>query len=173
MPHQTLYKLKPKYGPVLRLKLGSINTLGTLALGRYGSYWHMDRCICSTKLLVNKRINEMAPLRQKCLDDMMRYIEEDIVAAHAQGQIGKDLLDSGSKKGKELFDAMNKVMEWAGKPILADFFLILKWLNPQGIKKNMELGSNITSEAIDMNEMVGIIARKLIPFEAIPKKHVM
>ncbi|WRX23931.1 Cytochrome P450 - like 10 [Theobroma cacao] len=176
MPHQTLYKLKPKYGLVLSLKLGSINTLviqsakiaselfknddqniydphnyyqGTLALGKYGSYWCMDRCICSTKLLVNKRINEMAPLRQKCLDDMMRYIEEDIVAAHARGQISKvnlahflflmqfnlvgnlvlsrDLLDSGSKKGQELFDAMNKVMEWAGKPILADFLLVLKW----------------------------------------------
>ncbi|XVE96519.1 hypothetical protein REPUB_Repub02eG0229600 [Reevesia pubescens] len=27
MPHQTLYKLKPKYGPVLKLQLGSVNTV--------------------------------------------------------------------------------------------------------------------------------------------------
>ncbi|XWS66757.1 hypothetical protein CRYUN_Cryun05aG0227800 [Craigia yunnanensis] len=105
MPHQTLYKLKPKYGPVLSLKLGSVNTVviksakaaselfknhdqdffdrqcpvvltahnycrGTLALGRYGKYWRMLRRICSMELLVNRRINEMAVLRRKCIDDM-------------------------------------------------------------------------------------------------------
>ncbi|XWS66754.1 hypothetical protein CRYUN_Cryun05aG0227500 [Craigia yunnanensis] len=36
-----------------------------------------------------------------------------------------------------------------------------------------DLGSNITPDAIDMKERVGITARKLIPLEAIPKKRVM
>ena len=38
---------------------------------------------------------------------------------------------------------------------------------------DLDLGSNITPDAIDMKERVGITARKLIPLEAIPKKRVM
>ncbi|XWS66756.1 hypothetical protein CRYUN_Cryun05aG0227700 [Craigia yunnanensis] len=86
-------------------------------------------------------------------------MEEDKAEAHARGEEGKinlahflfltsfnlvgnlvlsrDLLSSRSKEGKEFFDAMNKVMVWAGKPNLADFLPILKWLDPQGIQRNM------------------------------------
>ncbi|CAK9161835.1 unnamed protein product [Ilex paraguariensis] len=32
---------------------------------------------------------------------------------------------------------MNKVMEWAGKPNVADFLPFLKWLDPMRIKRNM------------------------------------
>lgn len=194
VPHQTLYKFRLKYGPVLGLKLGSVNTVviqsakaaselfkkhdqdfcdrkcphsltahnysqGTIALGRYGNYWRLVRRICSMEFLVNRRINEMAPLRRKCIDDMTGYMEEDVAAAQARGEEGKvmlahylflmsfnlvgnlvlsrDILSSQSEEGKEFFDAMNKVMEWAGKPNLSDFLPVLKWLDPQGIKRNM------------------------------------
>lgn len=193
-PHQTLHKLKPKYGPVLRLKLGSVNTVviqsamaaseffkkhdhdfcdrkcptvltahnyyqGTIAFGRYDKHWRMRRRICSTELLMSRQTNEVARLRRKCIDDMIRYIEEDTAAAQERGEEGKvklarflflmsfnlvgnlvlsrDLLNSGSKEGKEFFDAMNDVMVWAGKPNLADVLPVLKWLDPQGIKRNM------------------------------------
>lgn len=36
-----------------------------------------------------------------------------------------------------------------------------------------ELGNNISPETIDVDERVGITARKLVPLEAIPKKRVM
>ncbi|XVF76290.1 hypothetical protein PTKIN_Ptkin13bG0254500 [Pterospermum kingtungense] len=193
-PHQTLYKHRSKYGPVLGLKLGSVNTVviqsakaaselfknhdqdfcdrkcpdalnahnysqGTVAFSRYGDYWRLARRICSTELLVNRRINEMAPLRRKCIDDMTRYMEEDVAAAHARGEEGKvnlahylflssfnlignvvlsrDIISSRSEEGKEFFDAMNKVMEWTGKPNLSDFFPVLTWFDPQGIRRNM------------------------------------
>ncbi|KAG8483880.1 hypothetical protein CXB51_023468 [Gossypium anomalum] len=102
---------------------------------------------------MNRQTNEVARLRRKCIDDMIRYIEEDAAAAQERG----DLLNSGSKDGKEFFDAMNDVMVWAGKPNLADFLPVSKWLDPQGIKRNMvrDMGralgivSNFVKERVD------------------------
>ncbi|KAA8516658.1 hypothetical protein F0562_016836 [Nyssa sinensis] len=207
MPHQALYKLRPKYGPVLWLQLGSVNTVviqsakaaaqlfknqdsifsdrkvpdavtalgysqGSLVFGNYGAYWRIVRRLCSAELLVSRRINETAILRQKCIDNMIRWIEEDAAASRAQGQSGevqlshflflfaynvvgnlmlsRDLLDSQSKEGHEFFDAMNKVMEWGGMPNVADYFPFLKWIDPLGIKRNMEK---------DMRQAMKIAAR--------------
>ncbi|RVW48178.1 Cytochrome P450 76A2 [Vitis vinifera] len=171
MPHQTLYRLRSQYGPVLWLQLGAINTVviqsakvaaelfknhdlpfsdrkvpcaltalnynqGSMAMSNYGTYWRTLRKVCSSELLVIKRINEMAPLRHKCVDRMIQWIEDDATMARVQGGSGEP------KEGNEFYDAMNKIMELAGKPNTADFFPFLKWLDPQGIKRNMvrELG---------------------------------
>ncbi|GLT64379.1 hypothetical protein SLA2020_368780 [Shorea laevis] len=196
IPHQILYELKPKYGPVLWLKLGSVNTLviqsaeaaaelfknhdqvfcdrrspasftahnynqGAISLSKYGRpYWRMLRRFYSTELMVNRRINDLAPVRRKCIDNMIRFMEEDAAAARARGETGEldlshflflmgfnlvgnfllsqDLLSSQSEDGKEFFDAMGKVAEWGTTPNVADFFPALKWLDPQGIKRKME-----------------------------------
>ncbi|KAE8666278.1 Detected protein of unknown function [Hibiscus syriacus] len=153
--------------------------LGSLAFGRYGESWRMLHRICSKELLVNRPTNETTRLRRKCTDDMIRYIEEDAAAAHGRGEEGKvnlahffflmsfnlvgnlvlsrDLLSSQSKEGKEFFDAMKEVMVCAGKSNLSDFLPVLKWLDPQGIKRNMvrEMGramkivSSFVEERID------------------------
>ncbi|KAK3440949.1 hypothetical protein EUGRSUZ_B01210 [Eucalyptus grandis] len=153
MPHQNLHSFRAEHGPVTWLKLGSVNTMviqsaqaaaeffkghdlafadrkcphaltalgydqGSLAVGRYGGYWRVLRRLCSVELLVTKRINETAHLRQKCVDSMIGYLEEEMAA-------------------KQFYDAMNRFMEWAGKPNVADFMPWLKWLDPQGIKASM------------------------------------
>ncbi|KAK3440948.1 hypothetical protein EUGRSUZ_B01208 [Eucalyptus grandis] len=152
-PHQNLHHFRAKHGPVTWLKLGSVNTMviqsaqaaaeffkghdfafadrkcphamtalnydqGSLAVGRYGGYWRVLRRLCSVELLVTKRVNETAHLRQKCVDNMVAYLEEEMAV-------------------KQFFDAMNRFMEWAGKPNVADFLPWLKWLDPQGIKASM------------------------------------
>ncbi|KAH7854493.1 hypothetical protein Vadar_014436 [Vaccinium darrowii] len=194
MPHQNLYRLRFKYGPVLWLKLGSLNTMviqspkaaaelfknhdstfcdrkcpdaltswsynqGSLAMGNYGTYWRILRRLCSSELLVTKRINVTAALREKCVDNMIRWIEEDSLASRASGgpgevqisrflflmafnvvgnlMLSRDLLEPHSEKGHEFFNAMSKIMELAGKPNLADFFPFLKWMDPMGIKRNL------------------------------------
>ncbi|KAI6683883.1 hypothetical protein NL676_029796 [Syzygium grande] len=131
---------------------------GSLAVGRYGSYWRVLRRLCSAELLVNKRINETVYLRQKCVDSMIMHIEEEMAVKQATTEQGidlsqflfllafnvvgnmvlsRDLLDPKSKDGPEFFDAMNRFMEWAGKPNVADFMPALKWWDPQGIKAGM------------------------------------
>lgn len=108
--------------------------------------------------LITKQIDQTAALRQKCIDDMIRYIEEDVAEAQAQGESGeikvahhlflmtfnlignlvlsRDLVNPRSKDGHEFYDAMNNVMKWAGTPNVAEFLTFLKWLDPQGIMRN-------------------------------------
>lgn len=194
MPHQKLYNLRPKYGPVIWLKLGSVNTMviqsanaaadffknhdlpyanrvvpdamtawsfdqASLGFAPYGAYWRMLRKIFSTELLVQRRLNDSTVLREKCIDRLVDWIEEEAAASRGLGGSGevelphllflmalnlvgnlilsRDLFDLKSKEGQEFFNAMNNVMVWAGKPNVADFWPFLKWLDPQRIKKNM------------------------------------
>ncbi|KAG5243257.1 cytochrome P450 [Salix suchowensis] len=180
IPHQTFYKLKEKYGPVIWLKLGYTNTLviqsaeaaaelfknhdlafsdrkvplvltahdynqGSMAIGRYGPNWRMLRRLCSSKLMITKQLDQTAVLRQKCIDDMIKYIEEDvahylfIMTFNLIGNLvlSRDLVSPRSIDGREFYDAMNKLTKWAGTPNVADFFPFLKWLDPQGIMRNM------------------------------------
>ncbi|KAH7857162.1 hypothetical protein Vadar_009729 [Vaccinium darrowii] len=194
-PHQDLYKLRFKYGPVIWLKFGSVNTMviqspkaaaelfknhdstfcdrkvtevmrscsynqGSLALSKYGPYWRIIRRLCSSELLVSKRVNSTAALREKCVQNMTRWIEDDSKASRASGGSGevqisrflllmsfnvvgnlmlsRDLLEPQSDKGREFLDAMEMVMEFSVKPNVADFLPFLKWMDPMGIKRNME-----------------------------------
>ncbi|KAF2289795.1 hypothetical protein GH714_038654 [Hevea brasiliensis] len=136
-----------------------ITNEASLAVGNFRPYWRMLRRLCSVELMTNKRINETASIRRKCVDQMIRSIEDDVAAAKARGEsrelnlphymflmsfnlvgnlmLSRDLLDSQCKEGHELFQAMDKVMGWAGKPNIADFLPFLKWLDPQEMKRNM------------------------------------
>ncbi|KAL6337126.1 hypothetical protein AAG906_036440 [Vitis piasezkii] len=135
---QTLHRLRPQHGPVLWLQLGAINTM----------------------------------VAQKCVDDMIRWIEEDAAKSGAEGRAGevelphflfcmafnlignitlsRDVVDIKSKDGHEFFQAMNGVMEWAGRPNIADFFPLLKRLDPLGMMRNM---------VRDMGQALNLIAR--------------
>ncbi|OAY39663.1 iridoid oxidase [Manihot esculenta] len=193
-PHQALEELKFKYGPVLWLRLGSMDTVviqsaktaaellknhdtsfcdrkslevfnclnyrdGSLAVGQFSPYWRMIRRLCSVEMMTVKRVNDTASIRRKCILQMIRSIEDDTAAATARGESGvvnlphylflmsfnivgnlmlsRDVVDSQCKEGYEFFQAMGMVSVWAGKPNLADFFPFLKWLDPQGLKRNM------------------------------------
>ncbi|XP_065856393.1 iridoid oxidase-like [Euphorbia lathyris] len=218
-PHQSLYKLRFKYGDLLWLKLGWTNTLviqtakaaeqlfknhdaslcdrkvpdawtshnftkGSIYMGRYGSNWRNLRRLVTLGLTTNKQIQETVSLRQKCIDDMIRFIQEDSVAAQCRGESGevvfskyvfvmafnlmgnlvlsRDLINSQSEEGNEFFHAMDKVMELGVKPNFADFFPFLKRLDPQRIKKNMDKHLGRTLSIIEKFVMERIEDRKLM-----------
>jgi hypothetical protein len=50
----------------------------------------------------------------------------------------KDLLDPKSERGAKFFFHAGKVMEFAGKPNVADFLPILRLLDPQGIRRKTQ-----------------------------------
>ncbi|KAF7850109.1 hypothetical protein BT93_L5855 [Corymbia citriodora subsp. variegata] len=130
---------------------------GSLSVNRYGGYWRILRRLYSTELFVSKHVNDTAYLRQKCVDSMIMYLEDEMAVEQATEQgidlslflfllafnvvgnmvLSRDLLDPKSKDGPEFFDAMKRVMEWTGKPNVADFLPWLKWWDPQGIKASM------------------------------------
>ncbi|KAF2289788.1 hypothetical protein GH714_038628 [Hevea brasiliensis] len=195
IPHRNLYKLRFKYGPVIWLRLGCTNALVIQSAKAaeelfknhdvtYGSNWRLLRRVVTLELMTNKRINDTAFIRRKCIDDMIKYIEEDVEAALARGETGElvvshyvfvmafnlignlvisqDLLNSHSKEGPEFFEAMDKVMEWSGKPNLADFLPFLKGLDPQRIKKNMERDLGRTMKVLEGFVRQRIEERKLM-----------
>ncbi|RVX11875.1 Cytochrome P450 76A2 [Vitis vinifera] len=180
LPHQTLYRLRPQHGPVLWLQLGAINTMvvqsakaaaelfknhdlsfsdrnvpftltahnydqGSMALGKYGPYWRMIRKVCASELLVNKRINEMGSLRRKCVDDMIRWIEEDAAKSGAEGRAGKWNCPTSYFAWHSTLSATSR---W--RPNIADFFPLLKRLDPLGMMRNM---------VRDMGQALNLIAR--------------
>eukprot|EP00257_Ricinus_communis_P021114 XP_015580519.2 cytochrome P450 76A1 [Ricinus communis] len=218
-PHQNLYKLRFKYGPVLWLRLGCINTLviqstkaaeelfkrhdisfsdrkvpqsftahnfnkASLALGQYDSHWRFHRRFVTLELMTKKRVHETAAIRQKCIDNMIRYIEDDASAARARGESGelvishhvfvlsfnlignlvlsRDLLNSHSEEGTKFFDAMGKAMEWGGKPNLADFLPLLHPFDPQRVKKNMKQYLGQTIDIVERFVKQSIEEKKLM-----------
>ncbi|CAK7333595.1 unnamed protein product [Dovyalis caffra] len=192
MPHRTLTDMRQKYGHIIWLRLGSMNTMvilsakaateffknhdlsfadrtitetmrahdynqGSLALAPYGSYWRVLRRLVTVDMIVLKRINETTYVRRKCVDDMLQWIEEESCrVGQATGvhvarfvflmtfnllgnlMLSRDLFDPESKVGSEFFEAMLGLMEWSGHANLADFFPWLRWLDLQGLRKNME-----------------------------------
>ncbi|KAK2997858.1 hypothetical protein RJ639_025405 [Escallonia herrerae] len=194
LPHQTLYKFRSQFGPLVWLQLGSVNTMvvqsaaaagelfkkhdvpfcdrkvpdaltafnfnqGSLGMNSYGGHWRVLRRLCSMEFLVNKRMNETTELRRRILDNMVGWIEDDSVGSLKKGGSGevqlsrflflmafnlvgnlmlsRDLLDATDPEVKEFFDSMNKILELAGTPNIADFLPFLKWFDPLRMKKSM------------------------------------
>ncbi|KAK6147118.1 hypothetical protein DH2020_018030 [Rehmannia glutinosa] len=218
IPHQTFYKLQAQYGPVIMLKLGSINTMvvqsaeaaselfkkcdlpfadrkapdsltalgynqGSVAIGVYSGYCRKVRRIGTTEFLVNKRVNASIPLRQKCIDDMIGWIKKDVAKSKENGGSGeiqldwflfvtsfntvgnlmlsREVMDAKLDRASDFFDAFVVFLEWVGKPNVADFFPFLKWMDPQGIKRNtatylerlLGFASEIVKERIEEREL--------------------
>ncbi|KAF2320254.1 hypothetical protein GH714_026431 [Hevea brasiliensis] len=147
-PHRALQELKLKYGPVLRLRLGSMDTVviqsakaaaqllknhdasfcdrkpldvftchnyrdGSLAVGRFSPYWRTVRRLCSVEMMTVKRINDTASIRRKCIDQMIRNIEDD-TQLQMQGRVRETTSAATEWAMAELLrkpEAMRKVKE--------------------------------------------------------------
>ncbi|KAK6140017.1 hypothetical protein DH2020_026233 [Rehmannia glutinosa] len=218
IPHQTLYKLQAHYGPVIWLKLGSINTMvvqsakaaselfkkcdlpfadrkvpdsltalgynrGSVAFGAYSGYWRKLRRICTTEFLVQKRVNDSIPLRQKCIDDMIDWIQKDVAKSKENGGSGeiqldwflfvtsfytignfmlsREVMESTLDKTSEFFEALLLFFGWIGKPNLSDLFPLLRWMDPQRIRRNtgaalerlLGFAAGIVKDRIEENEL--------------------
>lgn len=214
MPHRTLTHLRDKYGPVVWLKIGAINSMAilstkaateffknhdlafaertitdimrvhnydksSLALAPYGSYWRLMRRLVTVDMLVAKRINDTASIRRRCVDDMLVWIAREaekleegrglnvaryvfLMSFNLLGNLmlSRDLFDPESSEGSEFFTAMMGLMEWTGHANVVDLFPWLRWLDPQGLRRNMErdmgkaleIASRFVKERIDQEQ---------------------
>ncbi|KAJ6292726.1 hypothetical protein OIU78_024831 [Salix suchowensis] len=134
---------------------GDSGNEGSIITAQYGPHWRMLRRLCTTEFFVTSRLDAMQGARTRCIDGMLRYIEDDsddgtkavdlgryifLMSFNLIGNLifSKDLLDPKSEKGAEFFQQAGKIMELAGKPNVADFLPILRWLDPQGIRRKTQ-----------------------------------
>lgn len=128
--------------------------VGSMITAQYGPNWRLLRRLSTTEFFVNSRLDATSNIRIKCIDRLVQSIQDAsgsgssidvgrfffLMAFNLIGNLmfSKDLLDPKSKKGAEFFYHAGMVMEYAGKPNVSDFMPFLKWLDPQGIRKNMQ-----------------------------------
>ncbi|KAK7270041.1 hypothetical protein RIF29_22914 [Crotalaria pallida] len=128
---------------------------GSLITSQYGSHWRMLKRLCTTEFFVTSRLDAMIGVRGKCINRMLNLIEEAgecgtcgvdlgksffLMSFNLIGNLifSKDLLDTEMERGARFYYHAVKVMENAGKPNAADFLPILRWLDPQGIRRNTQ-----------------------------------
>ncbi|KAM7265404.1 hypothetical protein ACFE04_003087 [Oxalis oulophora] len=142
---------------------------GSLITSQYGPHWRMLRRLSATEFFVTSRIDAMRGVRTRCIDRMVHFMKESSNNGNSPIDVGrffflmsfnlignlmfsKDLLDPNSERGAQFFHHAGLVMEFAGKPNVADFLPILRWLDPQGIRRktqhNVEEAFKIAGEFI-------------------------
>ncbi|CAK7343356.1 unnamed protein product, partial [Dovyalis caffra] len=134
---------------------GDFGNEGSIITAQYGPHWRMLRRLCNTEFFVTSRLEAMQGARSRCIDGMLQFIEDAsadgtneidlgryifLMAFNLIGNLmfSKDLLDPKSERGAKFFYHAGKVMELAGKPNVADFLPILRWLDPQGIRRKTQ-----------------------------------
>ncbi|CAM8980393.1 unnamed protein product [Rhodiola kirilowii] len=134
---------------------GEYGTEGSLITSQYGPHWRMLRRLATTEFFVTCRLDAMRGVRSGCIERMVHFIEDASMNGSKPVDVGrffflmnfnlignlmfsKDLLDPRADKGKRFFYHAGKVMEFAGKPNVADFLPFLRWLDPQKIRRNTQ-----------------------------------
>ncbi|XP_076949414.1 iridoid oxidase [Bidens hawaiensis] len=128
--------------------------MGSMITAQYGANWRLLRRLSTTEFFLNSRLDATSSIRTRCIDQLVQSVQDAasggdsidvgrlffLMAFNLIGNLmfSKDLLDPKSNKGAEFFYHAGKVMEYAGKPNVSDFMPFLKWLDPQGIRKNMQ-----------------------------------
>ncbi|KAB1221264.1 Cytochrome P450 76A2 [Morella rubra] len=137
---------------------GDLGTEGSLIMSSYGGHWRTLRRLSTSEFFVTSRLEAMrGGVRGKCIEDVVHRIEESsasgtkaidvsrllfLTSFNLIGNLmfSRDLisLDPKAESGDDFFYNASKVVELAGKPNVADFFPILSWLDPQGIRRKTQ-----------------------------------
>lgn len=139
---------------------GDVGNEGSLITAQYGPHWRTLRRLCTAEFFAAGPLDAMRGVRAKCVGQMLRYVGEaadgGVVADGGAGtdvgkffflmafnlignlMFSKDLLDSGSERGAKFFYHAGKTTEFAGKPNIADYFPVLRWADPQRIRRRTQ-----------------------------------
>ncbi|XP_009763139.1 geraniol 8-hydroxylase isoform X1 [Nicotiana tabacum] len=115
--------------------------------------WRSLRKIMNTYIFSGNRLDANQNLRFRKIQDLIDYCRRcsqtgDVVnigqsASETSLNIfsniifSKDVVDPYANSGKEFKDAVGKMSEEAGKPNLADYYPVLKRIDPQGIRRRI------------------------------------
>ena len=186
-PHRTFADLAKTYGPLIRVKLGSVTTivvssasvakemfLNDHALSSRTipdsvracdhskfSYawipispkWRNLKKISVIQLLSNKRLDDSQDLRQAMIKQLLAYVQNCCTKLQpinigkaaftttlnllSNTLFSKELASYESSSSQELKDLVWNIMLEMGRPNYADFFPILAYIDPFGVRRRM------------------------------------
>ncbi|EYU25535.1 hypothetical protein MIMGU_mgv1a025588mg [Erythranthe guttata] len=178
-PHRSIAKLSKTHGPLMYLKLGTIQTIVTsspemakeilqkhdqifsdrtvphtahaanhhkssLALLPVGNKWRKFRKICKENMFTVHKLQSSEGLRKEKLQQLHDYLHECCIAFVTSLNLISTTLFSidfacfGSDSAQEMKGTIKGFMKILGSPNLADYFPILKRIDPQGLKRESE-----------------------------------
>ncbi|GMN39327.1 hypothetical protein TIFTF001_008547 [Ficus carica] len=134
---------------------GEQSSEGSLITAQYGPHWRMLRRLCIIEFFATSSLDAAQGVRARCIDGMVNFIEDASARGTKPVDVGrffflmafnlignlmfsKDLLDPKSERGAKFFFHAGKVMELAGMPNMADFLPVLRWIDPQGIRRKTQ-----------------------------------
>nr|POE92034.1 geraniol 8-hydroxylase [Quercus suber] len=141
--------------------------------------WKKLRRLCMEQLLSNKILDVNQDIRHKKVQDLLADNRQSSLTSEAV-DIGRaafkttinmlsntiysmDMVDSNSDQAKELKGLVWNIMKDAGKPNLADYFPVLKKIDPQGLRHSvavnfrrmLDLFDNIISQRLHLRKISG------------------
>lgn len=79
----------------------------SMGVAPYGAYWRKLRRICTTEIFTTKRMSESAPIRQKCVNDLLMWIEKE---ANHEGPEGTGIIHITQLTFFTLFNIMGNLV---------------------------------------------------------------
>nr|AQY76212.1 cytochrome P450 [Thapsia garganica] len=128
----------------------------SIAFGSYSTYWRTLRRICTSELFANKKINSTMFIRQKCVDELLSWIQNEVEKSSSSRIVVRDfvfsasfnimgnlmlsrnLVDPQSEISSEFCTAFAGFQECVGRPNISDLIPWLRRLDLQGIRKAAE-----------------------------------
>ncbi|XP_009793557.1 geraniol 8-hydroxylase-like [Nicotiana sylvestris] len=127
--------------------------------------WRSLRKIMNTYIFSGNKLDANQHLRSQKIQDLIAYCHRCSQTRDAVsiGQVAfetsmnilssiifsKDVVDHYANLGKEFKDLVCKISEESGKPNLADYYPVLKRIDPQGIRRRLSKHLNILLEQIE------------------------
>ncbi|ERN14970.1 hypothetical protein AMTR_s00032p00218550 [Amborella trichopoda] len=123
----------------------------SIAWAQVGPYWSTLRGLCNTQLFTTQRLNALHALRHRKICELLELVRQYSDARRAVdiGHVAfvtslnllsnmifsSDMVNPQSESAEEMKELVWSIMEVVGTPNIADYFPILRPLDPQGIKR--------------------------------------
>ncbi|KAJ7957331.1 putative Cytochrome P450 [Quillaja saponaria] len=164
------------------IKAHNHDQLGMPWLSISSSQWRNLRKICNFNIFTAKKLDANFHLRRRKVQDMIDEVEASCEAGVEVdiGQVGfrttlnllsntmfsVDVADPNSKFAKDFKEIVSTIMDLAGKPNLADYFPLLKVIDPQRIRHRMgycfskifAFFDRITNERLKLFRVIGYVS---------------
>ncbi|KAJ6341900.1 hypothetical protein OIU78_009947 [Salix suchowensis] len=143
--------------------------------------WRHLRTVCNRYIFANQKLDANQDLRREKIQELVAHVQEHCLAGKAM-DIGQaaftttlnalsniifslNLSDSSSDTASQFKEVVGSIMEEAGKPNLADYFPVLRWIDLLGIKhrqtihfgKILSILDGIVNERLRLRKLQGYV----------------